>query len=71
VPLADFAPLHASLAVQPDAPVDYQVSVVEFPAITVDEPGVSTAVGTGEGRALTATVATAFALPPAPVQVNV
>ena len=68
VPLADFAPFHAPLAVQPVASVDDQVSVVEFPAITVDEADVSTAVG---GGTLTVTVATEFALPPAPVQVNV
>ena len=68
-PLADFAPVHAPLAVQLVASVDDHVSVVELPMMTVDAPGVTVAVGAA-GGAFTATVAAELAVPPVPVHVN-
>ena len=69
VPLVASVPLHAPLAVQEVALVDDQVSVALWPTvIEVGDTAIVT-VGTG-GGAVTVKEAVAFALPPAPVQVN-
>jgi hypothetical protein len=62
-------PLHPPLAVHAVALVEDQVSVAEEPSVT--ELGFAARVTVGAGGAVAVSVADAWALPPAPVQVRV
>jgi hypothetical protein len=67
VPLPDFAPLQASLAVQAVELVEDHVRVVGDPITT--EVGLAAIVTVGSG--FTVTAVEAFATPPSPVHVSV
>ena len=67
-PLVALLPLHPPDAVQDEALVEDQVSVVALPLATVLGLALSVSVGAGD---VTVTVADCAALPPAPVQLRV